>query len=68
MLNVDRNMGAKQQVFIHHIAAHMVNGGPLSPAEKRLAELIVPDWGLAVRLLFGGAHLHLSGVFRGAKW
>jgi hypothetical protein len=39
-------MGAKQQLFVHHIAAHMVNGGPLSPGEQELAELIVPgsEW------------------------
>lgn len=45
-LRVDRNMGAKQQLFVHHIAAHMVNGGPLSPGEQELAELIVPgsEW------------------------
>jgi hypothetical protein len=42
-LRVDRNLGAKQQLFVHHIAAHMVNGGPLTPAEQELAERIVPS-------------------------
>ena len=43
LLKVDRNIGAKQQIFVHHIAAHMVNGGPLNPAEQELANLIVPS-------------------------
>lgn len=43
LLNVDRSLGTKQQVFVHHIAAHMVHGGPLTPSEQKLAQLIVPE-------------------------
>jgi hypothetical protein len=42
LLKVDRNAGFKQQVFIHHIAAHIATGGPLTPAESELASGILP--------------------------
>ena len=42
LLKVDRNAGFKQQVFIHHIAAHIATGGPLTPAESDLASGILP--------------------------
>jgi len=42
-LSVDSNLGSKQQIFIHHIAAHVVTGGPLTQTENELARLIVPS-------------------------
>ncbi len=42
LLKVDRNAGFKQQVFIHHIAAHIATGSPLTPAESDLASGILP--------------------------
>ena len=41
-LQVDRNTGFKQQVFIHHIAAHVATGGPLTAEEASLASGILP--------------------------
>ncbi len=41
-LKVDRNTGFKQQVFIHHIAAHVATGGPLTAEEANLASGILP--------------------------
>ncbi len=41
-LKVDRNTGFKQQVFIHHIAAHVATGGPLTTEEASLASGILP--------------------------
>ena len=45
-LKVDRNPGFKQQVLLHHIAAHVVNGAELTPREEALAYGITPkeDW------------------------
>jgi len=47
LLKVDRNVGFKQQVFIHHIAAHIATGGPLTPTESELVSGILPlnQWG-----------------------
>ena len=46
-LRVDRNVGFKQQVFIHHIAAHVTTGDPLTAEETSLASRILPldQWG-----------------------
>jgi hypothetical protein len=41
-LNVDRNTGFKEQVFIHHIAAHVATGGPLTAEEASVASGILP--------------------------
>jgi hypothetical protein len=41
-LKVDRNTGFKQQVFIHHIAAHIATGAPLTAEESGLASGILP--------------------------
>ena len=41
-LKVDRNTGFKQQVFIHHIAAHVATGGPLTAEEASVASGILP--------------------------
>ncbi len=42
ILKVDRNSGFKQQVFIHHIAAHVATGSPLTSTEAELASGIMP--------------------------
>jgi hypothetical protein len=42
LLNVDRELGKKQQTLIQHIAAHIVKGGKLPPDELHLAESILP--------------------------
>ena len=45
-LKVDRNEGFKQLLFIHHIAAHVVEGGPLTERERAMASKIFPldEW------------------------
>ena len=45
-LKVDRNEGFKQLLFIHHIAAHVVEGGPLTERESAMASKIFPldEW------------------------
>ena len=41
-LQVDRSFGSVQQILIHHIAAHVVKGGPLTIKENELANMILP--------------------------
>jgi hypothetical protein len=45
-IGVDKTTGFENAVFIHHIAAHVVKGGPLSQDERNLVNLILPveDW------------------------
>jgi len=45
-IGVDKNTGFENAVFIHHIAAHVVKGGPLSQDERDVVNLILPveDW------------------------
>ena len=45
-LKVDRNEGFKRLLFIHHIAAHVVEGGPLTENESAMASKIFPldEW------------------------
>ena len=45
-IGVDKTTGFENAVFIHHIAAHIVTGGPLSQEERNLVDLILPfeDW------------------------
>ena len=42
MLKVDRTFGSVQQILVHHIAAHVVTGGPLTIREETLASQIIP--------------------------
>lgn len=44
-LGVSKNSGAYNQIFIHHISAHIAKGGPLTPEEARIANLILPENG-----------------------
>ena len=46
ILRVNRNIGYKQLTFVHHIAAHIIEGGPLSPEEEAMAIKILPldEW------------------------
>jgi hypothetical protein len=46
LLGVDRNMGYKQHTIVHHIAAHIIEGGQLSPDEEAMAIKIFPldEW------------------------
>jgi hypothetical protein len=45
-LHVDRKTGFKQLLFMHHISAHIVTGGPLTPQEETMASRILPidEW------------------------
>jgi len=45
-LKVDRKEGFKQLIFLHHISAHIVSGGPLTPEEKDMTSRILPldEW------------------------
>jgi hypothetical protein len=45
-IGVDKTTGFENAVFIHHIAAHVMTGGPLSKEERNLVNLILPveDW------------------------
>jgi len=42
ILNIDRALGFNQYFFIHHIAAHIENGMPLSKQEKATINKILP--------------------------
>ncbi len=46
LLKVDQQEGTKQDVFLHHIAAHIVTGGSLLPEERKVADKLqaVEDW------------------------
>jgi hypothetical protein len=46
LLKVDRNLGFKGQIFLHHISAHIVTGGSLTPREEQMASQILPldEW------------------------
>jgi hypothetical protein len=41
-LGVNKNSGVEDNVFIHHIAAHIIDGNPLTTDEENLANLILP--------------------------
>lgn len=45
-IGVDKATGFENAVFIHHIAAHVVTGGPLTEEERQMVDLILPvqDW------------------------
>ena len=45
-LNVDRNTGGKQLIFLHHIAAHIEASDPLNAEKNRIVSVIMPlnDW------------------------
>lgn len=45
-LKVDRKEGFKQLIFLHHISAHVVAGGPLTPEEVEMTNRILPfeEW------------------------
>lgn len=45
-LKVDRMVGFKQLIFMHHIAAHVVTGGPLTAEEGAMAARVLPldEW------------------------
>ncbi len=42
ILKVERNNGIKQHIFLHHIAAHISNGGALSRPEQIILDQIIP--------------------------
>ena len=41
LLKVNRSVGSLQQIFVHHIAAHIVTGGPLTPQQQSVADKII---------------------------
>ena len=45
-LGVKKNTGFEGSVFVHHIAAHIVTGQPLSAEDEQVANLIIPlnEW------------------------
>lgn len=45
-IGVEKNTGFENAVFIHHIAAHVVTGGNLTPEERSVVNLLLPeeDW------------------------
>ena len=43
LLNVEKSYGTEKSIFIHHIAAHIINGGPLSVDEQVVANKIIPE-------------------------
>jgi hypothetical protein len=41
-LNVNQSVGSFEQILVHHIAAHIYNGKPLSSEQQTVADAIIP--------------------------
>lgn len=43
ILQVNHSSGSIEQILVHHIAAHIVNGTPLTPEQEKIANQIIPS-------------------------